>query len=307
MNRGTKAFQIFSMAAALLLAAAPDSFAAGRKTTVVVEAADLIKAPVLARLRAAFKDGSPLSIHEFHSGEMADPIRRGKLLAALQESELLVAIGASATELVLKELEDVSVYFVGGSLVGGSHMASPLVSGILSYNIDALLDAAKKIWSGKLGLAYTPGYEKIAATIRGGATARGFTVLEKKISTRREIPPAINELIDQSQAIWIVGDPLLAREAGFQFLIERSLSKQIPVVAAGAWEVEHGAFLSMEPPINALADEAAAAIKSIAQDGPALKSAIRTAPAGGTIIYNGHLLDKWRLGIPEGVPWRILR
>ncbi|MBI3553346.1 MAG: hypothetical protein HY077_12700 [Elusimicrobia bacterium] len=278
------------MMCTLLLAAAAPSLGAERRITVVVDAQDALKAPVLARLRKAFQ-GSPLpTIHQFDRSEMSDAIQRGRLLAALQNSDLLVAIGDSATELVLRELEDVSVYFVGGSLIEGGRLASASLAGILSYNVEELLDAAKNLWSGKLGLAYTPGYEAIAASIRSGARTRGFTVMEKKILTLKDIPPAVRELLDQSQIIWIVGDPLLCRGAGFQFLTERALSKQVPIIAAGPWEVSHGAFLAIEPPPDAIASSASDDIKMISggQDRPETQR-IRMAPPGGKIVYNGPL------------------
>lgn len=299
--------QVLPIIAALLFASATHCLGAERRITVVIEARDTMKAPILARLRKSFQESPLLTIREFEISEMSDPLRKGRLLALLQNNDLLVAVGDPATQLVLKELEDVPVYFIGGSLIEGEKIASSSVSGILSYNIDGLLDAARSLWSGKLGLAYTPGYAMIAASISSGAKTRGFAVVEKNISTRKEIPPAIRELVDQAQVVWIVGDPLLARGAGFQFLAERALSKQVPIVAAGTWEVQHGAFLSIEPPFEALASEAVEAIKSIsAGQGKPSSARIRPAPSGGRVVYNGPLAEKWKIPSPTGAQWRIL-
>lgn len=296
------------IAAALFLATAVQGLGAERRIMVVVEAQDGMKEAVLARLRESFQASPLFAVREFTISEMSDPIRKGRLLAALQNNDLLVAVGDPATELVLGELEDVPVYFVGGSLVEGDKLASSMVAGMLSYNVDGLLDAARSLWSGKLGLAYTPGYGTIAASIRSGAKTRGFSVVEKKISARQEIPPAMRELMDQAQVVWIVGDPLLARGAGFQFLAERSLSRQMPIVASGAWEVRRGAFLSMEPPLDAMASEAVEAIRSFSEGRNQSEAArIRMAPAGGKILYNGPLAEKWKIRLPAATQWRMLR
>ncbi|MBI3299172.1 MAG: hypothetical protein HYZ75_13470 [Elusimicrobia bacterium] len=290
---------------ALLLAAAGTSSAAERKVTVLVEARDALKASVLAPLRKAFPGADALRVREFESSETADPIRRGRLLSVLQNSELLVAVGDPATELVLGEIEDVPIYFVGGSLVSGSRLASPSVAGILSYDVDGLLDAVGRLWSGRLGLAFTPGYEAVAAAVRSGAKARGFAVVERRIASQKEIPSAVRELLERSQALWVVGDPLLARGAGFQFLVERSLSRRVPIVAAGPWEVRRGAFVTSEPAADALGAEAAGAVKSLAA-GRELPARVRTAPPGGTVVYNGALAEKWGLRLPGGAAWRVL-
>lgn len=61
-------------------------------------------------------------------------------------------------------------------------------------------------------------------------------------------------------------------------------------------------------PADALAWEAATAIKSIAagQD-TSEPPRIRTAPPGGKVVYNGSLAEKWKIQPPIGAPWRIIR
>lgn len=283
----------------ILSASSAPARGAETRLTIVIEANDAMKASVLKNI-----GGGPVTVREFDRSLVSDPIAKGRLLAALQAGGMLVTVGDAATDFVLTELDDPSVFFAGGRLIAGHRLASPSVAGILGYNIDGMMDAVAKLWSGKVGLAFTPGYEGVAAWVRAAAKARGLSVIDKKVSSRREIPAAVSELVDQSRVIWIVGDPMLARGAGFQYLAERALSRDIPIVAASPWELRNGAFLSIETPSKALADQANAAIQALARGEKPSGPDLQQAPAGGMILLNGALVERWKVQPPANLQWR---
>lgn len=293
-----------SLAAAALfsaLALAPGARAASGRVAVVAESSDRLGEPLLREL----KKGS-YTLVSFDRSDVGDPIKRGELLARLSANDLLVTIGDPATTLVLDELEDARVYFVGAAIVSGEHLASKDVAGILSYNVDRLLDGVQALGFKRLGYALTPGYERLASAIRAGAAARGLSLEERKVASQRDVPGAVGELMSRSQAVWLAGDPRLARGASFQFSVERSLARKVPLVVAGPWGVQRGGFLACEPSGEALAPAAAAAIRTLAGGGRLPESErIRTAPGGG-LVYNAALAERWSLKIPSG-RWTPLR
>lgn len=294
-------------ALAFLLCLASASLAAepaARKVTVVVDRAETA---MLRKLTAVAHGRAALSVHELESRESLDPIEKGKLVALLESRDLIVAVGDGATAFVTRELEDTPVYFVGAGLVRGEDLSSPLISGLFSYNIESLLDAVQGLWPGTLGLAYTPGYEPIAAWIRKGAAERGLPLSERRVARLAELAPAVRDLLASSRAIWVVGDPMLVRGAGFEFLRERTLSRGVPIIANGPWEVRQGALLAFEPEAGGMSSRAAAMLDSILDGRLAAEERLQPAPREGALLLNAALADKWKILPPAGRPWRLLR
>lgn len=279
----------------------------GREVAIVVGQADAAKRPIIDKISASLQGQGTVAVYVLDPINIADPIEKGKLVASLQARSLVVAVGDEATGFVFRELEDTRVYFVGAGLVSGEWLKSKFSAGIFSYNIDAFLGAVKDLWPGAIGLVYTPGYEPVAAWIRQGASARGIVLREKKIDSIKEFTPAIRELLDGSRTIWVLGDPLLVRGAGFEFLSERALSRKIPVIAPGLWEIQHGAFLGFDPAADALASRASEAIGSVLSGTSGGAPRFEPAPGDGTLLINETLADRWKVAPPSGQRWRLVR
>jgi ABC-type uncharacterized transport system substrate-binding protein len=289
-------------ALALVLLAAPARAAAPRRVALVAQEDEPLRAAVVRRL----SQGRGVSVLTFVHADLADPIKRGELLARLSAADLVVPVGDAATELVLEELEDTPVYFVGAAVVPGRRLGQREVSGMLAYDPARLLDAAAALWRGKLGLAYTPGYEPVAAAIRDGARARGLEVEEKRIDAAKGIPAALGGLLSRCKAVWLLGDPLLARGAGFEFAAERSLSLRVPLISVDGWQVRRGALLGSEPEAEPLAAAAAGEVAALRTGGRAAGPRVRTAPAA-SVLVNAALSRGWGVKVPTEAGWRMLQ
>lgn len=292
---------------ALCAASAASAAPAARRVAIVVERGDALEPAAVRELSAAARGVAELRVFALAPEAALDPIEKGKLLAALNARDLVVAVGDGAAEFVSSELEDIPVHFVGAGLAPGEQLASPGVSGMLSYSVEELLDAVKHVRPGALGVAYTPGYEPVVAWIRAGAAERGMEVLERRVGAPRELVPAIRGLLGKARSLWIVGDPLLARGAGFEFIRERTLSEGVPVIAAGPREVRRGALLGYEPDPEGLAAHAGRTLRQLLQEGLPPSARVQPAPRGGSVVFNAALADKWRIRVPAGAGWRPLR
>jgi len=302
---------VFSFIFAVLLSFLGSSVARAQpkleKVAVVVDGADEQASPISEKVAKSIHARAEISVYDLSRINLPNPIEKGKFLASLEAKDLIVAVGDGATEFVTHEMEDVPIYFADVGLIKGDQLSAPSTTGIFSYNVGSLLDAVKKLGEEKIGVAYTPGYAPVAGWIRKGASERGLLLSEKKISDLKDLAPAIRDLMEHSQAIWVVGDPLLVRGAGFQFLTERALSNKVPIIAAGLWEVQHGAFMAFEPAADPLASEAAKAVDSILNGQAGQAPRLQPAPASGVLLVNGTLAEKWKLQLPEGTTWRTVR
>lgn len=289
------------LAAAALAAAAP----APRRVAVVLDSSDADQRAVYERLARDLASEAEVARYELGESDYSDPIAKGRVLADLQSRDLVVPVGDEAARFVTGELEDARVYFVGVRQLPGEALRSPEVRGMFSYNADALLDAAKALRFSRLGLAYTPGYGPVADWFRRGAAERGLALVERRVDGPRGVASAARELLARSRAIVVAGDPLLVRGAGFEYLREGALARAVPLILQGPWGVRHGGLLVYEPPVNGLADEAAAAVGDVlaGRDG----ARFRPAPPGGTIVMNGALAGRWGLSPPPGERWKIVR
>jgi ABC-type uncharacterized transport system substrate-binding protein len=272
----------------------------------VIDTGDRAERGLFDALAAAYRSRASVSLRVLDEAAIANPIAKGKLLADLENNDLVVAVGDGATEFAVRELEDVPVYFVDATIVAGSRLASSSVAGLFSYSIDGLLDAVKALRLGAVGVAYTPGYEPVAEWIRIGAASRGLEIVEKKISAPKDIAPAVRGLLERTRAIWVVGDPLLMRGAGFEFIRERTLSLNVPVIGGGEVDVRRGSLLGYRA---VLADQAAAAEKAIdrlLRRGLA-EPRLNPAPPGGTLLLNATLAGKWKIEPTGDLRWNKLR
>lgn len=280
-------------------AAPPDGVA------VVIDAAESEDRPELRTIAVTLRARPGTSFDALNDADLSDPILRGRLLARLETRRMVVAVGDAAAEFATRELSDVPVYFVDVRLIRGDRLVSELVSGTFSYSVADLLDAVMRLKRGGLGLAYTPGYEPVADWVRRGAAERGLALTERRIAGPRDVAPALRGLLDSSASIWVVGDPLLARGAGFEFLRQRALPRRVALVMPDAWSVRRGALLAFQGDAGPFARRAAAAIDAELRGAP--RPRLLPAPSRGKVLVNGALVEKWRIEVPTGGAWRLLR
>lgn len=233
---------------------------------------------------------------------LEDPITRGKLLATLAAARLIVAIGNEPTALVLGELEDTPVYFVDASLVSGADLGRPEIGGLLSYSQEDVLRAIPGAWRVGLGLLYSPGYEPVVERIRASAREAGVKLLVGRVDRRKDLPLVAARLMDTAKSLWVLGDPILSRDAGFEFLAERSLAQGLPLVGSGPWEVHGGAVFCSQAGREALARKASERIVGLMEKGPGSGSRVDFAPSGGRLLFHRRLAERFGLS-PKAPDW----
>lgn len=294
----------YTILSLLLLARPAAARTPERRVTIVVRVGDVRGEAILERLARDLGPAPGIRVERIAGGEVSNPILKGRLLGRLDSGGLLVTVGQAATELVLGELDSPRVFFVGGSVVEGRALSAGTASGICSYSVEDLLDAAPRLGRGKLGLITTAGYGWLEKAVRQGARARGLGLVERRVARRRDLPEAVEDLLGSAAVLWIAGDPELARGAGFQYLSEAALSNKVPVIASDAWNVRRGAFAASEARSEAIAGRALAAVRAYLSGGAAGAGAVESAPAGGAVVFNAALAERWNIRSPEGKRWR---
>lgn len=223
---------------------------------------------------------------------LIDPLQKGRFLSALQASERVVVVGLEASEWVARELEDVPVHFAGGlARVPGAALAGQPWSGTLGCSAAQFAGYARDAGWRRVTLLHTPGYERALGPLRDAARAAGLEVSDAAVRGRADLPRSAPRAMSAADALWLVGDPLLTQGAGFDYLVELSLSRKVPLIAPEPALVGGGALLACEPdPGRALRRGAAAAL------GPAPAPGSFSDGDAGRLLINKVLARKW--GVP---------
>ena len=278
--------------------ARPAAAASAPMVAILVDRSDA-DGRALGRLLAdRLKDQVDLQWLDYSAESRGNPIEKGRLLASMAATRLVVSVGDEPTAFALDELEDTPIFFVGASQAPGAEISDVKVSGLFSYSAQGVLAAVPQVWKRGLGILYSPGYEPVVRRIRDLAKSSGVNLMERFVAGPTDIPQAARDLLGRAQAVWILGDPMFSRGAGFTYLVENSLAQGIP------WEVKRGAVFCSQAAQDALAEEASGRIVSLLETGKT-DQRIEAAPRG-TIFYHPGLTKRFGLS-PTAPAWQAIQ
>lgn len=230
-----------------------------------------------ARARAA----KGVDVVAFDGVRLADPLEKGRFVAALQAAgRVVTATGGRACGWLARELEGVPIHC------------------FMPYDGRQVLDFARAAGWRRIAAVHISGYEKVYAHLRGLAGERGIELVAVHVDRTRELTAALPKALPGVQAVWILGDPLLTRGPAFDYLVETSLSRRVPIIAPGTDLVPLGAFVGAENDEAAVLRRAVEASNAAAAGAPSVE--LVTEVAGGRLLVNRVLARKWGLRVPGG-------
>lgn len=281
-------------AAAIAAAAGPERAAAA--VELLVEAR-----PELTAAALGLGEGGAVNLRRFEARLLSDPIVSGRLQARLQVSDGVVVVGYDAAAWAARELEGVRLHFAGGvSRVSGAALTARGWSGELSPGAVRLLDLARSEGWKRVGVLYAAGFEGALPALRSAASARGVALELRAVAGRQAIPEAAQALAAKCDALWVLGDPILTSGAGFDYLIELSLSRRLPLLAPEADMVDAGAYAAWEPDWASAAAEAAKLALGARGAAGWPAAGVALGGAGGRLKVNEVLKRRWSERRPGG-------
>jgi ABC-type uncharacterized transport system substrate-binding protein len=254
---------------------------------LLVERADARGQALGHLLEAQLKGKVQFRSLSYSEEQLGDPIFKGRLVASLAAAELVIPVGDASTNLALAELEETPVYFAGAAIVTGSDLANAGVGGLLSYSPADVLAAFPQAWKRKAGLLYSPGYEGVVKIIQAAAKEAGVHLTARSVAKLQDLPAAAQAVMSSSRVVWVLGDPMFSRGAGFTYLTELSLSRDVALVGADPLEVRRGAVFCSQGRDEALALQASQGIVRLLSERK--PHGVSAAAAGGLIIFNRRL------------------
>lgn len=258
---------------AAFLALAPPAAAA----RVILVVADRKQASA-----AAARAATGVRVTAFDRVDLADPIEKGRFLASLQASDLVVAAApdSGACAWLNHEVDGVPV-----------HCVTP-------YDAAQVIAFARSAGWRRVAVVHMAGYEKVFGRLRARARQDGVELSPIRVDRLRDLPEALPRALLTSQAVWILGSPSLTEGAAFEYLVKSTLAKRIPLIAPGADLVARGAFLGAESD-RADMIRHAVGLANAAAGGAAPEDPPSESP-GGRLVFNKVLARRWGIPIPGG-------
>ncbi len=261
-----------NLTVAVFLALAPPASAA--KITLIVADAEQARA-------ASARAGPDVSVRAFDRISLGDPIEKGRLLASVQGADRVVsATRGKACGWLTHEIDGTPVDCV------------------MPYDAIQVLDFARAAGWRRVAVVHRTGYEKVYARLNARARERGIVLVAVRVDGIRELPEALPRVLKTVQAVWILGDPLLTEGAAFDYLVESTLARRVPLIGPGADLVARGVFLGADSDLSAMTRHAVG-LANAAAKGAAPEDGAEEVP-GGRLVVNRVLARRWGVSVPGG-------
>lgn len=177
-----------------------------------------------------------------------------KLVKSSKKLSLIMTIGLTATKLIKGELNNVPLIF--------SMVINPEKNGLtgikqlggVSFDLspESQFSRLQKIAPSarNIGVIYDDKNSgNIIEIAKKSASNLGFTLIDKKISSKKKVPDAIEALIGKIDILWLILDNTVVNIESFKFINTKTLENQIPVMACSPQLVKMGSsfcFFSTE-------------------------------------------------------------
>lgn len=154
----------------------------------------------------------------------------------------------------------------------------------------------------RIGVIYS--VENVGRQVQEAVKAMGvlrLVVLDRPISSEREVPEALRSLLrgnDAVDALWIPPDPILLGDEARRFLLSETLKASKPVYSFSSALVAEGALVSNGPEYRSIGEQVAELVKRLAggERGTRIDMLIPRAE----LVINKRIADKLRVEIPQG-------
>jgi putative ABC transport system substrate-binding protein len=181
---------------------------------------------------------------------MEAPLPEKAFLAEIRESnpQLILAVGLRAAKWIKAYAGDVPAVFCMAMHPVQNRLKTESMTGVhLEPSPEDQLRAFAGILpeDAKIGLLYDPKrIGRQVETIKETAGGLGVKILTRPVGSREEVPAALEEVVAEAQALWLLRDATVLTREFFNHTLVLQLSKRIPVIAYSEQFVRKGAYAS---------------------------------------------------------------
>ncbi len=219
---------------------------------------------------------SGISIKEY---DMKGRLNEGeRIIKEIKESiklnppKVVLTIGAPATKLAQEAIKEIPILF---SMVVNPHkkgFSGNNISGITSdVPIRLQLDKLKTIVPAveSIGIIYNPkNTNNIIEEAKQVTSDMGLKLVMYKVSSQKEVPRAIRDIIQEVNALLIITDSTVVNKHSFKYIITTTLENKIPTVTYTDYLVKAGFLFSLTPDYFSMGKQAGNIVCKFQKDKP---------------------------------------
>jgi putative ABC transport system substrate-binding protein len=181
---------------------------------------------------------------------------------------------------------------------------SPNISGV-SMDIDPsiVLKSIKEVIPSakRIGLLYNPRYTMLYVNeAKQAARSAGIDLAARQVRDPSEIVPALNEIRDGMDVLWMLPDPTVISKETVDYMLRYSIQHSIPIFTFSKKYVEMGAIASLDMDPYDMGAQAAEIVARIVK-GEDNGDGIRVYPRAARLTINVKAAEKMGLKIRDEV------
>jgi len=183
--------------------------------------------------------------------------------------DLIVALGSRAA-LAAKNKQDVPVMF--------SMLSNPEKNELdgrtgirIRFSTYQQMQMFREILPGarRIGVLYGKDSDNAIKGIKEIASKVGIKIIAKKIDDIRNITPALENLLNQVDALWLRTDKMITGNARLlkQVILLHALRKKIPIIGDNKWTVQNGALFCLFTSYQSIGAQAGELVERLMVEG----------------------------------------
>ena len=182
-------------------------------------------------------------------------------------AELVLAVGLKAALMAKLEIIDTPVIFCMVLDPAKHGLKAPNMSGILlEVPIERQFATLRWVLPGakRIGVLYDP--DKTGPMVeeaRRRAKGLGLDLIPRPVTSEKEVPPTLRDIMPQVDALWLLPDSTVLTEDSLRFLLSTTLEASIPVIGFSPDLVKSGALIGLSVHYEDLGRQAGSLAKNI--------------------------------------------
>ena len=183
-----------------------------------------------------------------------------KSIRSKNPPKAILTIGGPATMLVQEAITEIPILFCMVTNPKKKGFSGNNIRGITSdVPINVQIDKLKAIVPGvkSIGVIYNPkNTDNIIQEVEQVASEIGLNSILYEVSSQKEVPSAIRNVIKKVDALLIITDSTVVNKNSFEYIITTTLENKIPTISYTDYLVKAGLLASLTPDYFSIGEQA---------------------------------------------------
>ena len=179
--------------------------------------------------------------------------------------DILITVGSAATQIARDNFEDIPIIFtavkypvISGFAASVDRPGARITGASLDIPPDIQFRYFRQIIPNlkQIGVLYTSNTAKLIAPARVIAAEMGLELVAIEITSRRDLPAALDSLSRTTQGLWSVADQNLFDPQSTKYILLNALRQGLPFMGFSRYVVESGALFALDFDYKAIGRQA---------------------------------------------------